>query len=91
MPEENTNNLSSSDASKASQQAILAMAKSWGKKQDTIHHAIKAYEDVVAADPESEEAEEARKELLQIAKDWQKNGQIYAAANLYKKLMFKQI
>ena len=91
MANENTKNLSSSDASKASQQAILEMAKSWGKKPETIHHAIKAYEDVVRADPESEEAKEARSALLQIAKDWQKNGQIYAANNLYKKLMLKQI
>ena len=91
MENENTKNLSSSGASKASQQAILEMAKSWGKNPGTIHHAIKAYEDVAAADSESGEAEEARKELLQIAKDWQKNGQIYAANNLYKKLMLRQI
>ena len=91
MTEETKKNLSTQDASKASQQAILEMAKSWGKKQDTIHHAIKAYEDVVRADPESNEAEEARSALLQIAKDWQKNGQTYAANNLYKKLMLNQI
>lgn len=91
MTEETKKTLSSKDASKASQQAILEMAKSWGKKQDTIYHAIKAYEDVVRADPESEEAEEARSALLQIAKDWQKSGQAYAANNLYKKIMLKQI
>lgn len=91
MAEENTKNLSTQDTSKASHQAILEMAKSWGKKQETIHHAIKAYEDVVRAYPESEEAGEARSALLQIAKDWQKSGQTYAANNLYRKLMLKQI
>lgn len=88
---EETKNLSSQDASKESQQAILGMAKTWRKNDKTVHHAIKAYEDVVRADPESEEAKEARKELFQIAEDWQKNGQMYAANNLYKKLMLKQV
>jgi protein involved in temperature-dependent protein secretion len=91
MTEETKKDLSSKDASKASQQAILEMAKAWRKNEKTIHHAIKAYEDVVRADPESEEAREARSELLQIAKEWQKRGQVYAANNLYKKLMLNQI
>lgn len=86
-----TKNLSSQDASKESQLAILEMAKLWRKNEKTIHHAIKAYEDVVRADPESEEAKESRKELLQIAQEWQKKGQVYAANNLYKKLMLNQV
>lgn len=88
---EEIKNLSSQDASKESQRAILEMAHSWAKKKETIHHAIKAYEDVVRADPESEEAKEARKELFRIAREWQKEGQLYAANNLYKKLMLNQI
>ena len=91
MTEETKKGLSPEDTSQASRQAILEMAKSWGKNEETIHHAIKAYEDVVRVDPESEEAKEARNELLQIAKEWQKKGQVYAANNLYKKLMLNQI
>lgn len=88
---EEPQNLSSQDASKESRLAILEMAKSWRKNEKTIHHAIKAYEDVVRADPESEEAKEARKELFQIAQGWQKKGRVYAANNLYRKLMLNQI
>lgn len=91
MINNNEKNLPSQNISKVSQQAILEMAREWAKKQDTIHHAIKSYEDVIKADPESEEAKEAQKDLLRIAKTWQKNGQIYAANNLYKKLMLNQI
>lgn len=77
----------SDDTTKASQQAILSMARSWRKKQDTIHHAIKAYEEVIEFDPESEEAQEAKKELFQIADEWRKDGQMYVANSLFRKLM----
>lgn len=77
----------SDDTTKASQQAILSMARSWRKKQDTINHAIKAYEEVIEFDSESEEAQEARKELFQIADEWRKDGRMYIANSLFRKLM----
>ncbi|MEK9133145.1 MAG: hypothetical protein AAB606_05595 [Patescibacteria group bacterium] len=77
----------SDDTSKASQQAILSMARSWRKKQETINHAIKAYEEVIEFDSESEEAKEAVKELFQIADEWRKDGQMYVANSLFRKLM----
>ena len=79
--------LYSDDTAKASQQAILNMARSWRKKKETINHAIKAYEEVIDFDCESEEAEEARKELFQIADEWRKDGQMYVANSLFRKLM----
>ncbi len=72
---------------KKAQQATLGMAKEWQKSKDTIHHALKSYEDVIQVDPESDEAGEAREALVKIAEDWDKKGQKYAAAKLYKKLM----
>lgn len=79
--------LYSDDTSKASQQAILRMARSWQKKQETINHAIKAYEEVIEFDPESKEAKEATKELFQIADEWRKDGKMYVANSLFRKLM----
>ena len=87
MPEEQNKNLSDQEMTKKAQQATLGMAKNWGESQDTIHHAIKSYEDVSRVDPESSEADQARAALLKIAEDWDKKGQKYAAAKLYKKLM----
>jgi len=72
---------------KKAQQATLKMAKDWHKSEDTIHHAIKSYKDVIQIDPESAEADEARGELLKVAEDWDKKGRKYAAAQLYKQLM----
>ena len=63
------------------------MAKDWHKSEDTMHHAIKSYEDVIQIDSESSEADEARGALLKIAEDWDKKGRKYAAARLYKELM----
>lgn len=87
MTEEQKKNLSDQKMTKKAQQAILGMAKNWGESQNTIHHAIKSYEDVIRTDPESGEAAEAREALLKIAEDWDKKGQKYAAVKLYKKLM----
>ncbi len=86
MAEENKN-LSDQEMTKKAQQATLRMAKEWQKSKDTIHHAIKSYEDVIRVDSESAEAGEAREALLKIAEDWEKKGRKYAAAKLYKKLM----
>lgn len=87
MEEEQKKNLSNQEMTKKAQQATLNMAKDWGGSKDTIHHAIKSYEDVIHVDSESPEAAEARAALLKIAEDWDKKGQKYAAAKLYKKLM----
>ena len=87
MAEEQKENLSDQEMVKKAQQATLSMAKDWGASQDTIHHAIKSFDDVIRIDPESSEADEARIALLKIAEDWDKKGQKYAAAKLYKKLM----
>jgi Tfp pilus assembly protein PilF len=84
---ENNENFSGQATVKKAQRAILHMAREWNKSEDTIHHAIKSFEDVVQTDPESSEASEARAALLQIAEDWDKKGRKYAAARLYKKLM----
>ncbi|MEK7547451.1 MAG: hypothetical protein AAB540_01000 [Patescibacteria group bacterium] len=87
MPEEISKNLSDQEMTKKAQRATLGMAKEWQKSKDTTHHAIKSYEDVIKVDPESDEAGQAREALLKIAEDWEKKGQKYAAAKLYKKLM----
>lgn len=65
-------------------QATLSMADNWAKSDDTIHHAIRAYKEVIAAYGESDEAAQSRKALLEIAVKWNKQGRIYAAARLYK-------
>ncbi len=87
MEEEQKKKLSDQEMTKKALQATLRMAKEWQKSKDTTHHAIKSYEDVIQIDPESVEAEQAREGLLKIAEDWDKKGQKYAAAKLYKKLM----
>ena len=87
MAEEQKKNLSDQEMTKKAQQATLRMAKEWQKSENTTHHAIKSYEDVIRVDPESSEADEARSALLKIAEDWEKKGQKYAAVKLYKKLM----
>ncbi len=87
MIEETNKNFSSQATVKKAQQATLRMAQEWHKSEDTFHHAIKSYEDVIQVDPTSQEAEEARAALLKIAEDWEKKGQKYAAARLYKELM----
>jgi Tfp pilus assembly protein PilF len=79
-------NFSAQQTVKKAQQATLKMAKDWHKSEDTLHHAIKSYEDVIQIDPESREADEARAALLEIAGDWDKKGRKYAAARLYKEL-----
>ncbi|MDP2930614.1 MAG: hypothetical protein Q8N56_03360 [bacterium] len=87
MAEEQNKNLSRADLVKKAQQATLRMAKEWQRSEGTTHHAIKSYEDVVQIDPDSQEADEARSALLKVAEDWEKKGQKYAAARLYKELM----
>ncbi|MDP3052322.1 MAG: hypothetical protein Q8N42_02325 [bacterium] len=87
MTEENAKNFSAQATIKKSHQAILKMAQEWQKSEDTIHHAIKSYEDVIQIDSESPEADQAREGLLKIAEDWDKKGRKYAAARLYKQLM----
>lgn len=87
MAEETNKNFSSQATAKKAQQATLRMAQEWHKSEDTFHHAIKSYEDVIQIDSESQEADEARSALLKIAEDWEKKGQKYAAARLYKELM----
>ena len=87
MDEEQKKNLSDQEMTKISQQATLRMARDWNKSENTVHHAIKSYEDVIRVDSESVEAGEAREALVKIAEDWDKKGQKYAAAKLYKKLM----
>lgn len=87
MAEENDKNFSPQGTVKKAQQAILEMAKEWHKSEDTINHAIKSYKDIIRSEPESAEADEARKALLKIAEDWDKKGRKYAAARLYKELM----
>ena len=87
MAEEQKKNVSDQDMTKKAQQATLNMAKEWKKSKDTTHHAIKSFEDVIRVNPESDEAGQAREALLKIAEDWDKKGQKYAAAKLYKKLM----
>jgi Na+/phosphate symporter len=89
--EENNHKVSLKNIPQASRQAILEMAQVWRKKTNTIHHAIKAYEEVIIAEPTSEESARAKEELFQIAKEWEKQGKIYAANSLYAKLMFEQI
>lgn len=90
MSEKKDKNFSQQGAVKEAHQATLKMAKDWQKSEDTIHHAIKSYEDVIQIDPESSEADEARGALLKIAEDWDKKGRKYAAARLYKELMTRQ-
>ena len=68
-------------------QATLSMADNWAASDDTIHHAIKSYKDVIAAFPESDEAARAREALLDIAAKWNKEGRTYSAALLYKELL----
>ena len=87
MAEENNKNFSTQATIKKAQQASLKMAKDWHKSEDTMHRAIKAYQDVIQIDSESSEADEARGALLKIAEDWDKKGRKYAAARLYKELM----
>ena len=86
MAEENNKNFSNQATIKKAQQAILKMAKDWHKSEDTMHHAIKSYEDVIQIDSESSEAGEARGALLKVAEDWDKKGRKYAAVKLYKDL-----
>lgn len=87
MAEEQKKNVSDKEMTKIAQQATLRMAQDWQKSEDTMHHAIKSYEDVIRVDSESQEADQARSALLKLAEDWEKIGKKYAAAKLYKKLM----
>jgi len=77
-------------AEKTARAAILRMADNWAKNPKTIHHAIEAYRTVLKSDPESEEADKAREALLKIAKDWEEDGELYSAQDLYKKLLFPE-
>jgi len=87
MTEENQINFSTQQTQKKALQATLRMAQDWSKSPDTLHHAIKSYKDVIKQNPETVEAGEARAALLKIADNWDKKGQSYAAARLYKELM----
>lgn len=86
MIEENQINFSTQQTHKKAIQATLRMAQDWNKFPTTLHHAIIAYKYVISQDPETVEAGEARAALLKIADSWDKKGQKYAAALLYKEL-----
>jgi len=75
------------EVKKLSCQALLKMAEGW-KKEGKVDSAIKAYETVIGNDPESEEAEEAKKALLGIAQDYENEGKKDSAFHLYKKVAF---
>lgn len=79
-----------SQAEKEARVAILRMGDDWAKSPKTIHHAVKAYKTVIKSDPESEEANKAREAMLKIAKDWEKEGDLYSAHDLYKDLLLPQ-
>lgn len=86
MSEEDEKNFSRQEVAQKGLQALLEMAQAWGKSEDTIHHAIRSYKDVIRIDPESSAADQARAALWKIAEQWNKRGQKYAAALLYKEL-----
>ena len=67
-------------------QAMLEMAKNYEKNKATIQHAIEAYKEIIAANPESEEAGEARESLLNIAQKFEKEGKRASAFHIYQKL-----
>lgn len=67
-------------------QATLSMANNWAVSDDTIHHAIRSYKEMIETFPESDEAAQAREALLDIAAKWNKQGRAYSAARLYKDL-----
>lgn len=75
------------EVKKSSCQALLKLAEDWKKKEKT-QSAIEAYETVIEAAPESEEAEKAKAALLGIAQDYEKEGKKNSAFQLYKKLAF---
>lgn len=79
-----------SQAEKEARAAILKMADDWAENPKTIHHAVKGYKTVIKSDPESEEANKAREAMLRIAKDWEKEGDLYLAHDLYKDLLLPQ-
>jgi tetratricopeptide (TPR) repeat protein len=65
---------------------LLEMAKDWEKEKGKIQHAIEAYERVIGIAPESEEANQARDTLFEIAKRFEKEGKKYSAYYLYQKI-----
>ena len=69
-----------------SRQAMLEMAKNYEKNKATIQHAIEAYKEVIAADPGSKEADEAREAFLNIAQKFEKEGKRASAFHIYQKL-----
>lgn len=71
----------------AARQGLLKMAQEWHKNPDTIHHAIKAYKEIISNDFDSLEAKEAESALLRIAEEWRKQNKKYAASRLYKELV----
>ena len=79
-----------SQAESEARAAILKMADDWAKSPKTIHHAIKSYKTVIKSDPESEEANKAREAMLGIAKDWEEDGDLYSAHDLYKNLLLPE-
>lgn len=66
-------------------QALLEMAKEWQNK-GKVQHAIEGYEAVIEADPESEEAGQAKNILLEIAKRFNQENKKHSAYHLYRKL-----
>ena len=89
MANENTKNLS---GPKSKSLAKLLERQTHGEKNQsqTIHHAIKAYEDVGwPRTPESRDDRSRREKLLKIAKDWQKNDR-YTRQIICKKLMLSK-
>lgn len=88
MTEEKNENITKQDTGKEAQEALLNMARKWHKNPAAINHAISAYKDIIAAfDSENPAVDEAKRALLKIAKEWEKEGQKYAAIRLYKELM----
>lgn len=76
--------LTTAEADARAQEELLALAERWAKAgPGRVHHAVDAYTRVVALDPASAAAGEARQALLGIAGRWQKDGKVYMAANLY--------
>jgi len=67
-------------------QAMLDMAKDYGKSSATIQHAIEAYKEVIVSSPDSKEADESREGLLGIAQRFDKEGKKESAFRIYQKL-----
>ncbi|MFH1968064.1 MAG: hypothetical protein ABIJ84_01610 [bacterium] len=75
------------EASRAkSRQALLNMARGYEKDPAKVNHAVAAYKEVIAIDPDSKEADEARDSILRIAQRLEREGKKYAAHHLYQQI-----